>query len=317
MKYLAMDFGGTFVKHCVMDDDARITDRGEIPAPLKSSDDFIQVIVDLYDQYRGTVGGIAISMPGVIDSDTGYLYSGGAYTQAMGGKNLFELLKDKVDVPVAVENDAKSAILAEAWKGSLQGVSDAAAIIIGSGLGGGVIMDGKLRKGAHFASGEISGLLAHPGSYGMDNLAAGGGSTSALLMMVAHAKGMSPAQFEVSRFMAQGEPDPNLPIYTGKDVFQWIEEGDPVTCAVYEKWLGNLTQVIINLKMVIDPVKIVLGGGVSRNPRLLKDVQAEYNKFRPLMDAFGMPETELDICTFSADANMVGAVYNWLLHQEG
>ena len=46
MKYLAMDFGGTFVKHCVMDDAARITDRGEIPAPLKSSDDFIKVIVD-------------------------------------------------------------------------------------------------------------------------------------------------------------------------------------------------------------------------------------------------------------------------------
>lgn len=314
MKFLALDFGGTFVKHCLMNDEAVIENRGEIPAPLKSSDDFIGVISELYEAHREEIDGIAISMPGVIDSDSGHLYSGGAYTQAMGGKNLFELLKEKIDVPAAVENDAKSAILAEAWKGSLQGVSDAAAIIIGSGLGGGVIMDGKLRKGAHFASGEISGLLVHPGSYGFDNLAAGGGSTSALLMMVAQEKGLSPAQFEVSSFVAMGEPDPNLPIYTGRDVFSWIDEGDPETCRAYEKWLGNLTQVIINLKMVLDPQKIVLGGGVSRNPRLLKDVQAEYEKFRPLMNTFGMPETELGICEFNADANMVGAVYNWLLH---
>ena len=316
MRYLALDFGGTFVKHCLMDDNAEISERGQINAPLGSIDDFTGVITDLYEKYRDEVKGIAISMPGVIDSDSGYLQSGGAYTQIVAGKNLFDLLRDKVDVPVAVENDAKSAILAEAWKGSLQGVSDAAAIIIGSGLGGGVIMDGKLRKGAHFASGEISGLLVQPGNYGMENFAAANAATTALLMMVANAKGLAPAQFEISAFMAQGEPDPNLPIYTGKDVFRWIDEGDPVTCAVYEKWLANLAQVIINLKMVIDPQKIVIGGGVSRNPRLLNDIKAEYSKLTPMMKAFGMPETELDVCTFSADANMVGAVYNWLLHHE-
>ena len=314
MKFLALDFGGTFVKYCLMDEEADISERNEIPAPLQSSDDFVDVIVQLYEKYKGDVDGVAISMPGVIDSDTGYLYSAGAYTAIMAKKNIFTLLEGKIDVPAAVENDGKSAILAEAWKGALQGVDNAAAVIIGSGLGGGIIMDGKLRKGAHFSSGEISGCLSRPGEYGMDNLAAFGGATSGLLMMVAAAKGLSPAQFEISSFMAQGEPDPNLPIYTGKDVFRWIDEGDPATCAVYEKWLGNLTQVIINMKMILDPEVIVLGGGVSRNPRLLKDVQAEYDKFKPIMDGFGMPATKLDICRYSADANMVGAVYNWLLH---
>ena len=315
MKFLAFDFGGTFVKHCIMDDEANITDRGEIPAPLDSSEHFVQVIADLYAKYKGEVDGVAISMPGVIDSSTGHLFSAGAYTMVMSGKNLFELLKGKVDVPVAVENDGKSAVLAEKWKGSLEGVTDGAAVIIGSGLGGGIILDGKLRKGAHFASGEISGLLRVPGNYGFDNLAAGGASTSALLTMVAYAKGMTPKQFEVSPFMTQGapEPDPNLPIYTGRDVFEWIDQGDPATCAVYQTWLGNLCQVIINLKMTLDPEKIVLGGGVSRNPRLLPDVIAEYNKFAPIMNGFGMPETGIDICKYSADANMVGAVYNWLL----
>lgn len=315
MKFLAMDFGGTFVKHCLLDENAAITERGEIPAPLDSSDHFVQVITDLYAKYKGEVDGIAISMPGVLDSSTGHLFSAGAYTQAMGGRNLFELLKDKVDVPVSVENDAKAAILAEAWKGSLEGVTDGACIIIGSGLGGGIIMDGKLRKGAHFASGEISGLFVTAGRYDFGNLAATGASTSALLAMVAAAKGMTPRQFEVSEFMTVGapDPDPDLPIYSGKDVFGWIDEGDPVTCEVYQKWLANLVWVIINMKMMLDPEKIVLGGGVSRNPRLLKDVREEYHKFDPVMNGFGMPETQIDICKYSADANMVGAVYNWKL----
>ena len=73
MKFLAMDFGGTFVKHCLMDEDAVITERGEIPAPLDSSDHFVQVIADLNEKYKGEIDGIAISMPGVIDSSTGPL----------------------------------------------------------------------------------------------------------------------------------------------------------------------------------------------------------------------------------------------------
>lgn len=317
MKYLALDFGGTFVKHCIMDDDINITERGEIPSVLDSSDTFVKIITDLYEEVKGKVDGVAISMPGVIDSNTGHLYSAGAFTGAMGGKNLFELLEGKIDVPVAVENDGKAAVLAEQWKGSLQGVNTAAAIIIGSGLGGGIIMDGRLRKGAHFASGEISGLLVEPGKYDMSNFSAMQAATTGLLMAVAFAKGMSPAQFEISGFAGDfGEPDPNLPIYSGRDVFRWVEEGDEVTAAVFSRWIACLVQVIYNLKMTLDPEKIVIGGGVSRNPLLLKAIKEEYAKAGPLLAAFGMPELEIDTCTFTADANMIGAVCNWKMHYE-
>lgn len=312
---LALDFGGTFVKHALIDNEGNLSERGEIPAPLSSVSDFVQVIKDLYEKNRDKADGIAVSMPGVIDSDTGYLFSAGAYTQTMGKQNLFDLLKN-IDVPVAVENDGKAAVLAEAWKGSLQGVKDAAAVIIGSGLGGGIIMDGKLRKGAHFASGEISGLLVEPGKYEFTNFAATRAAMSALLSAVAVAKGMSPAQFEVSGFMTDEKPDPNLPIYSGKDVFGWIDEGDPVTVGVYQEWIKALVMVIYNLKMTLDPEKIVIGGGVSRNPRLIKDIQAEYDKSGPLMAAFGMPPVIIETCQFTADANLLGAVYNWILHHE-
>ncbi len=312
MKFLALDFGGTFVKNCILNEDADISERGEVPAPLDSSDSFVKVITDLYEKYPD-VDGIAISMPGVIDSEKGFAHSGGAYTATMGGKNIFELLKGKVNVPVSVENDGKAAILAEQWKGALQGITDGAAVIVGSGLGGGIILDGKLRKGGHFAAGEISGLLVTPGSYDMSNYAAACGATSALLLGVAMAKGMNPAQFEISGFVETGTPDPNLPVYSGKDVFRWIEEGDAVTCAVYEKWLKVLVQTVFNLKMTLDPQKIVIGGGISRNERFIRDLKAEYETACAGLVKFGMPSSELDVCKYTSDANLVGAVYNWLL----
>ena len=169
MKLLALDFGGTFVKYGLVDDDANVSEKGEVPAPLGSLDSFLKVITDLYDRFREQIDGIAISMPGVLDSDSGFAYSGGAYTAIVQNQNILALLKEKVPVPCAVENDGKSAVLAEAWKGALEGVSDGAACIIGSGLGGGIIMDGKLRKGAHFASGEISGLMMESGQYGFEH----------------------------------------------------------------------------------------------------------------------------------------------------
>ena len=317
MKLLALDFGGTFVKYGLVDEDANVTGKGEVPAPLDHLNSFLNVVTDLYEQFKDEVKGIAISMPGVIDSEKGYAFSGGAYTAIVKDKNILELLKDRVPVPCSVENDGKSAVLAEAWKGALEGVSDGAAVIVGSGLGGGIIMDGKLRKGAHFASGEISGLLMKSGYYGMENFSAGVSATTGLLLMVAGARHMNPAQFEVSGFMSQGaEPDPDLPIYSGKDVLQWVADGEPVTCAVFDQWIKNLTMVVYNLKMTLDPEKIVIGGGISRNPLFMEALKKEYAVACEGLKMFGMPETELVPCRFTSDANLIGAVYNWKLQHE-
>lgn len=312
MKFLAMDFGGTFVKHCIMDEEANMSERGEYPAPLESTQLWVQTTVDLYNKYKGQVDGLAISLPGVMDSETGFAHSGGAYMKTTQGHNIYELLKDKIDVPVSIENDAKSAILAEAWKGSLQGVKTGCACIVGSGLGGGIIMDGKLQKGEHFASGEISGLLTTPGDYTINGCAAFSAGTSALLMMVAAAKNMPVSDFEVSGFMAEGD-DENKKKIGGKEVIQWVEDGDEVTKGVYEQWIKNLVSVLFNMKMMIDPQKIVVGGGISRNPRFIKDLKEEWHRSESMLDMFGIPHAEVDVCTFTSDANMVGAVYRWIL----
>lgn len=315
-QYLAMDFGGTFVKYALMDEDAVILYKDQVKAPLESTEAVVQTVGEIFARYRDCVAGVAISMPGVLDSDSGYAYSAGAYNLVLNKMNIFELLSPVIDKPMALENDAKAAVLAEAWKGALQGVNCGVAVILGSGVGGGIIMDGKLQKGGHFAAGELSGLLMQAGGYDRHFMSGFTSSTSSLLRMVAEARGMRPAQFEISGFMNDEKPDPNLPVYTGVDVFRWIDEGQPETVAAYRQWLQNIVMVIHNLKMIIDPQKIVIGGGVSRNPRLLKDLQEEYDKAAAMVEPFGMPHAELALCHYTSDANLVGALYNWKLHYE-
>ena len=309
MKLLTIDFGGTFVKYAVMDESLNFSDKGQIPAPLASREAFAEAAGTIYETVKGRVNGVAISMPGIIDTDRGYAHTAGAYRH-MVNTDIKALLSDRIDVPISVENDGKAAILAEMWKGSLQGVQNASACIIGSGLGGAVVMDGKLRKGANFASGEISGLLMDAGKMAMENFAATRCGMSAFLMRVADAKGMSHADFEISSYYEEAAAAKKR--ISGIEVFEWIEQGDEATCRVYQEWLLDLASVLYNLKMTLDPEKIIIGGGVSRSPRFIKDLKEAFQNMLAGIKAMGFPGCELDVCTFTSEANLVGAACSWL-----
>ncbi len=306
MNLLTFDFGGTFVKYCLMNDQAEISEHGQLPAPLKTKEDFLNLITGLYEQYRDKTVGIAISMPGVIDSESGEIILVALYPE-MSGRNIYTLLKDRIPVPISVENDGKAAILAETWKGALAGVSDAACILLGSGIGGGIVMGGRLQKGSGFAAGEISDLLVEPGRYEKENTICYDASMSGFLKAVARAKNMDPACFEIS-----GNASSEEKRISGMDVFRWIEEEDSPTVAEYRRWIKRLVWLIYNLKLTVSPEKIVIGGGVSRNERFIRDLKEEYQEAVTKLAGY-LPETVLDTCRFQADANLVGAAYNWIL----
>ncbi len=305
MNILTFDFGGTFVKFCLTDENAQISCHGQLPAPLHGREEFLNTITGLYEQYRDITDGIAVSMPGIIDSESGDILLVSLYPD-MSGVNLYRLLQERADVPVSVENDGKAAILAEAWKGALAGVRDAVCVLLGSGIGGGIIMDGKLQKGSGFAAGEISNMMVAPGQYNIENALCRDASVTGFLKAVARARSMDPALFEIS-----GNASGSEKRITGRDVFSWLEEGNPETAAVYRQWIEKLGWLLINLKLIVSPEKIVIGGGVSRNERFIADLKKEYAEIAAVF-AEGMPETEIDVCRFQADANLLGAVYCWM-----
>ncbi|MCR5229323.1 MAG: ROK family protein [Solobacterium sp.] len=303
-EYLLLDFGGTFLKYAWIDEDYRITEQGRTEAPLESEEHFCRAVADLAS--RRQISGIAISMPGILDTDTGYALKAGSYRH-LAGKNIYKLLAAYTDLPVTVENDGKAAALAELKMGALQGVNTGAAIIIGTGLGGGVIMDGRLRKGSHYASGEFTGFLMKPGSYNMDSSAAMNAGMTGFLLDVARTKHMDPADFEVSANFVDHESDRDTKI-SGKDVFSWIENNDPETMEAYQRWLESLVFIMINLKAVLDPEKIVIGGGVSANQRFIEDLNREFCRAGEAMSVWKRFDMKIEQCRFRADANLIGAL---------
>ena len=120
MKCLCLDYGGSAIKYCVMDDQSNMSHTGEVPAPRESLEQFIETTGQIYDSVKDEVEGIAISFPGAFDTETGVLIFGGAYLHLLQGKSITGLIHERCPVPIAIENDGKSAALAEAWKGNLK-----------------------------------------------------------------------------------------------------------------------------------------------------------------------------------------------------
>ena len=155
MKLAVFDIGGTEIKYSVMDEKFVCTRQGKTPTPNESQDALLARLKELYDEIGKDTEGIAVSMPGMIDSDNGYCRTGGmlVYNQ---DKYVALQISELCGCPVHIDNDGKCAAWAEYTVGSLAGCQNAAAFIIGTGVGGGLIIDGKLVRGKHFSAGEFS-----------------------------------------------------------------------------------------------------------------------------------------------------------------
>ncbi|MDO5410140.1 MAG: ROK family protein [Lachnospiraceae bacterium] len=293
MNILAIDVGGTFIKYGIYDRNAQtLCSVNQIKTPKAGLDDFVQTIKKLREE-AGDISGVAMSLPGTIDSDTGFVYQGGnlSYNDK---QNLAEILKETLLCPVTLENDARCAALAELWKGSLVGVQNALVLVIGTGLGGAVIQNGRLYKGSHLYAGELS-YLSTKGidSYGMDTTLG--------------------AQISIPYFVDKCSEKLGRQL-EGPELFSILEKGCPKLQQDFDEYLRNFAQQIFNFQFAFDPEKIVFGGGISKNEFFLNSlkqyVEAFYQKLPfPL-------EHSLGVCRFGNSANLLGAVKHYLEKEE-
>lgn len=294
MKKLVFDVGASAIKFALMDDEATIYEKGSEVTPHDSLEQFLQVIKTIYKRYKEDVDGIAFSIPGTVDSETGQIFAPGGLTYNEN-VNLIDAVHAIIDLPVAVENDGKSAALAEAWKGNLKDCNDGVVLVLGSGIGGGIIKDGKLWKGKNLFAGEFSYVLYGEGNSFQDVWAMSG-STSALLMDVATRKGIDMASIN------------------GVTVFEMIAQQDHDAVAALQTLAKNIARGMFNIQCMMDPEKILIGGGISQQPILCESIQLELDKLYSNIP-FVIPHVQLGTCQFYNDSNLVGALYNFLNHQ--
>lgn len=302
MKYLSIDVGGTFIKYALISSNGEIIEKLKVKTPREESngtlEDFINILGDIYNQYKGKIEGVAISMPGILDSDTGYLYTSGSIEYA-SNINLVKLLKDKIDVNVTVENDGKCAALAELWCGELSNVENGAVVVLGTGVGGGIIINRRLHKGRRFSAGEFSYIA--DGSENTTDLNGYWGmisSVSKLIELVSDKTGI---------------PEEEL---SGEYVFEMANVGNKKVLEALDIYSKSLAIKIYNLQVLLDLDLIALGGGISQQPLLLDYVNKNIDDFirmNPLrVISTIIPTPKVTTCRFFNDSNLIGALYHHL-----
>ena len=156
MNYFAVDVGGSSIKYAVMTEEMHFLKKGKAESRhLETPEQFIAEIKKLYEANGCCEGGIAVSFCGETNEKTGYLYSGGSYPY-LARLNLKDMIEEACNTKASVENDGCCAGLAESRYGTLRGYQNAAVVVIGTGLGGAIILNGALYHGAHGYAGSAS-----------------------------------------------------------------------------------------------------------------------------------------------------------------
>lgn len=293
--YLTLDIGGTYIKYASINSEGNIGEKGKVKTP-KSLDELFLLIDEIWATYKDKVNGIAISCPGRVDTNTGTVYKGGALPY-LDGTSFKKILEDKYNMPCAVCNDGKAAALAELWLGHLQSIENGAAIVLGTGVGGGIIVNGRIIQGDHYQAGELSFLLRSPESTNTDHFIGFSGSAVNFIR-------------KSSQLLELDKLD------DGIAVFEAINEGN------HEELIENFTIycreivfIIHNLQAILDISKVVIGGGVSAQPILIKGIREQYNLLRrnsKLIDQT-FEAVEIEVCKFGSEANLLGALYQLLV----
>lgn len=297
MRYLSIDVGGTFTKFAIMDEECVFYEKDKVPTRKNNLEEFTDMLVEIYNKYKDTVNGIAICAPGVIDSETGFMYNGGSIF-CIKNINIVEILESRCHVPVTIENDAKCAALAEVWRGALAECRNSMALIIGTAVGGAVIIDKKVLKGRNFMSGEFSYIFTDESCcHDRSQLLAEKGGVPGLIRLVSEKKNV---------------PEKDL---DGEIIFSLANQGDKDTIECLKIFCRQLAVQISNYQFIVDPERIAIGGGISVQPVFLETIKEELKKINSVFP-YSLPVPEVVTCRFFNDSNLIGALYVHLKSKE-
>ncbi|MCT2537067.1 ROK family protein [Aquibacillus koreensis] len=291
-KYIAFDVGGTKVKHSIIYEDGTILEKSHYSTAVTDLNRFLFDMVATIETYKSAhhVCGVAVSMAGPINPKTGYLESDSAGNVAcLRRKSLKLLLEDRINLPIEVENDGNCAALAEKLNGNATECNHFICVTIGTGIGGGIYVDGKILHGNAFRGGEFGFMVTQKAAIEKE-IWHHNGATSILVNDYKKLKGL-------------GKDG----IVEGQTIFDEAKDNEEVN-QLLENWIGYVSVGIYNLAVTLDPEKILIGGGVSNQGELVGSIKRKLEGLAYWQD-FSVP---IDICKHKNDSGMIGALYHFL-----
>lgn len=297
--YLGLDIGGTYIKYGILDENAEFLEHGKVPAVTESESDMLEALADVRDVVSSyDYEGVAISMPGRIDTERGWAHTGGAFTW-LNEYPAAEKYGAVFGKPCTIANDGKCAALAESWTGSLSDVDSGCVIVLGTGIGGGIVLNGKVWMGCSGGAGELSWFGSNFDAFSdlssfphhMADVWTGRVSSHTLVSKYAESKGLR-----------RGEVD-------GHMLFDAYDDGEPEAVAIIEEYGNQMAAGILSLQCVLDLPRYAIGGGISARPVVTDIVREKLNAFYDLHPK-GIPfsRPEVVTCKFGNEANIIGAL---------
>jgi len=307
-KAIGVDLGGTFIKAALIDETGAILYKEEAPTLAdKGPDDIllrieqmIRVIADKNGLRVADLTGLGIAIPGFIDDSTGYADE----VVNIGWRNVSvrEPLKERLGISVAMDNDANAAALGEAWAGAGRGRRFALCVTLGTGVGGGVVIDGKVLRGANTMAGEIGHMVMERGGAPCNCGPFG------CLETISSATGvvrLPRAAVVAAQTGGRSSLLEHVEELTAADVFAAAEAGDPLANKVVDEAIETLAWGLGTAANVVNPEVIVVGGGMSKaGDRLFTPLRAAFPRYalrRVAIAATIVP------ATLGNDAGVVGA----------
>ena len=304
---IGIDIGGTKVLGGVVDSTGNIIDSARRVTPVAGGKELITTIIEVIKEFKSKheIAGVGISIAALISADQGTVV-GAPNIANLSKLNFVAELKKEFNIPIIAENDANAAMWAEYKFGAARGFNPVMFFIIGTGMGGGLVIDDKLFRGANGIGAEFghmivqqNGVLCGCGTKGCIEQYASG---SALMRYAKEGITANPAKGKVILDLAGG----SVTGLTGAILTKAALAGDELAIAAFKQqadWLGS---ACASFSLILNPAAIVIGGGVVDAGELfLAPVREAMNRYMPFAGTHTPPK--IIAAKFGNDAGLIGA----------
>ncbi|WP_407384845.1 ROK family protein [Ruminococcus sp.] len=309
---VGIDLGGTNIVAGVVDDDyhiiAKANCKTNVPRPeAEICDSMATVVKEAIKKAKlkmDDIDYIGIGVPGAVNPETRVIET---------SPNLFfknweiaKMMEERLHKYTKVENDANAAALGEFLAGSAKGSKNAVAITLGTGVGGGIVIDGKIYSGSNFAGAELGHMVivkdGRECGCGRKGCWEAYASATALINMTKEAIRSEKAEFSYMLHLA----DDDIDNVTGRTAFDAQQAGDNTGAEVVNKYIGYLATGLINIINIFQPDVLCIGGGIAgQGENLLAPLRTIIEQER--FTKFNEKQTKVCIASLGNDAGIIGA----------
>ncbi len=307
--YIGIDLGGTNIAAGIVDEVGNIIHKDETPTGvgrpfetiIKDMASLVERIIHDSGLTKGDIKAIGIGSPGLPDKDKGTI----SFANNLGWHNvpLRDELQKYFDIPIYIENDGNTAGYAEAVAGACKGATNSITLTLGTGIGSGIIIDGKPYSGSHSVGAELGHLIVqvdgHPCTCGNRGCWERYASATALIR-----EGKKAAKNNQESLIYKSV-DGDLDKITAKTVIDAAKEGDEVALKIFDEYIYYLAMGIITIINSFDPGIIAIGGGVARAGDFLMD--ALKKSVRDHIFYKSAPYAKITMAELGNDAGIIGA----------